>query len=345
SHKKIFYVLKVVSLMADISQPPLKYSVRLGDSVTMECYFPQDKMARWICFKQSFGQAPQNIVHSYSNSEGTVFHEEFKDKPRFTAQKSKTSFNLTLSNIEPGDIAVYYCGVIYVNLIQFGNGTFLILTGNIVQQPVSVPVKPGDEVTIQCTVHTETCEGEPNVYWLRIGSGESLPGVIYTHGNRSDQCEGSSKAKLPAQSCVYNLPKRNLSPSDAGIYFCAVVTCWEIVFGNGTVLEITGVGREVTLNYFTLVLLTTNIVSVVLITFLAYSLMKKHKTAFSKVTHLGAFFHQHTRESSNYKQNLDTEVLNYTALSFTESDARPGRKRTEMDRQAVYSQVQYKQCN
>ncbi|KAJ8337701.1 hypothetical protein SKAU_G00366670 [Synaphobranchus kaupii] len=38
--------------------------------------------------------------------------------------------------------------------------------------------------------------------------------------------------------CVYNFPKRNLSLSDAGTYYCAVATCGEILFGNGTKLDI-----------------------------------------------------------------------------------------------------------
>ncbi|KAG9331309.1 hypothetical protein JZ751_019523 [Albula glossodonta] len=99
-------------------------------------------------------------------------------------------------------------------------------------------MQPGDSVTLQCSVHTETCAGEHSVYWFRQASGESLPGIIYTHGNRSDQCERSSGAGSPTQSCVYKLPKRNLSRSDAGTYYCAVATCGEILFGNGTVLDI-----------------------------------------------------------------------------------------------------------
>ncbi|CAB1345277.1 unnamed protein product [Coregonus sp. 'balchen'] len=76
--------------------------------------------------------------------------------------------------------------------------------------------------------------------YMIFGNGVFLmhKGIIYTHGDRSDQCEKSPEAGSPTQSCVYNLPKRNLSLSDTGTYYCAVASCGEILFGNGTKLEI-----------------------------------------------------------------------------------------------------------
>lgn len=42
------------------------------------------------------------------------------------------------------------------------------------------------------------------------------------------------------QSCVYSFSQTDLTPSDAGIYYCAVATCGKIQFGNGTELIIEG---------------------------------------------------------------------------------------------------------
>lgn len=54
---------------------------------------------------------------------------------------------------------------------------------------------------------------------------------------QEEDCEDDSTTQI----CVYTLAKRNLSLSDAGIYYCAVLACGKIVFGNGTHLEfITG---------------------------------------------------------------------------------------------------------
>ncbi|CAB1337501.1 unnamed protein product, partial [Coregonus sp. 'balchen'] len=102
----------------------------------------------------------------------------------------------------------------------------------------TVEQHPGDSVTLQCTVLSETCTGEHSVYWFRAGSSESHPGVIYTPGNRSDECKKSPETPSPTKSCVYSLSKNNLSLSDAGTYYCAVATCEKILFGDVTKLDI-----------------------------------------------------------------------------------------------------------
>ncbi|KAI4896233.1 hypothetical protein NFI96_031371 [Prochilodus magdalenae] len=118
----------------------------------------------------------------------------------------------------------------------------------VLQHPVSDPVELGGDTTLQCSVLTDTSAGEHSVYWFRHGSGESHPGIIYTHGNRSDQCKSSSETDSSTQSCVYKLPKRNLSLSDAGTYYCAVLMCGEIIFGNGTKLDFVGNDEPITVS-------------------------------------------------------------------------------------------------
>ncbi|KAF3838704.1 hypothetical protein F7725_010472 [Dissostichus mawsoni] len=69
--------------------------------------------------------------------------------------------------------------------MTFLNGTFLRVKGPepditaIIQGHQSDPVLPGDSVTLQCAVLSEsqskTCPGETRVYWFRAGSDESHP--------------------------------------------------------------------------------------------------------------------------------------------------------------------------
>ncbi|XP_045074110.1 uncharacterized protein LOC121572593 [Coregonus clupeaformis] len=177
---------------------------------------------------------------NYSNN----FIKDFTETKRLGVRRGDYSCNLTISKTEPGDSATYYCSITAIYEQTFGEGTVLIVKGSesnsmsVLQQPVSESVQPGDSVTLNCTIHTETCVGEHSVYWFRHGSGVSHPGIIYTHGDRSDLCEKFPNAGSPTQSCVYNLPKRNLNLSDAGTYYCAVASCGEILFRNGTKLNI-----------------------------------------------------------------------------------------------------------
>ncbi|XP_045578536.1 immunoglobulin alpha-2 heavy chain-like [Salmo salar] len=220
----------------------------LGGTLTLTCFCPNVSVIRFNWFKQIFGQKPLYMASSlyvgqdsyYSNN----FIKDFTETKRLGVRRGLYSCNLTISKTETGDSARYYCSTTAIYELTFGEGTVLIVKDSesnsmsVLQQPVSESVQPGDSVTLNCTIHTETCVGEHSVYWFRRGSGESRPGIIYTHGDRSDQCEKSSEAGSPTQSCVYNLPKRNLSLSDAGSYYCAVASCGEILFGNGTQLDI-----------------------------------------------------------------------------------------------------------
>uniref|UniRef100_A0A665WD64 Ig-like domain-containing protein n=1 Tax=Echeneis naucrates TaxID=173247 RepID=A0A665WD64_ECHNA len=110
------------------------------------------------------------------------------------------------------------------------------------QLPPSDPVRPGDSVTLQCSVlfdsEKKTCPGDHSVYWFRAGSDEAHPSFIYAHGNNRDHCKKSPESES-TQKCDYFFSK-NVSSSDAGTHYCAVATCGEILFGNGTKLEIEG---------------------------------------------------------------------------------------------------------
>ena len=103
------------------------------------------------------------------------------------------------------------------------------------QSPETVSVQPGNSTTLEYTLLSTNkenlvqCPGEHSVHWFRAGSGRSHPGFIYTHSSRREEQEENS--------CVYSLSKTIHNSSDAGTYYCAVVTCGEILFGGGTKVE------------------------------------------------------------------------------------------------------------
>ncbi|XP_067117458.1 uncharacterized protein [Osmerus mordax] len=252
-------------------------SVNVGDTVTLHCFYQGVMAMHFSWYRQTLGDKPQLVSTMYKYEPKARLHNEFEYNPRFSVQCGEGTNHLTISDVQPSDTAMYFCGSAHSNVVVFVDDVFLNVKGTgsdsitIVQQPVSESVQPGDSVTLNCRIHTETCTGEHSVYWFRQGSGESRPGILYTHGGRSDQCEKSPEAGSPAQSCVYNLPKRNLSLLDAGTYYCALASCGEILFGNGTMLDVIPLSRDqITILVFLSIMRTAVVLCTLIIFFVIY---------------------------------------------------------------------------
>ncbi|XP_071314409.1 uncharacterized protein [Trachinotus anak] len=206
-------------------------SVRVGDNVTLTCTRKASGSLFWI--RLVSGNFPEVLGKTYSLK--TVHRH-------ITTTEEPETFVLRIAKAELSDAALYYCMKTYQQSVTFLNGTDLRVKGtepDITAAPTSDPVRPEISVTLPCSVVSDsekkTCPGDPTVYWFRVGADESHPRLIYTHGENEDICEKSPEVHS-AQKCVYNFSK-NVSFSDAGTHYCAVATCGEILFGNGTKLD------------------------------------------------------------------------------------------------------------
>ncbi|XP_064181289.1 uncharacterized protein LOC135249701 [Anguilla rostrata] len=331
---------KVYGLLGNIFQPDVLVRAQIGDTVTLPCFYTAQEWNYISWLKQPLGQKPQLIVVQISYQSDHTFFNEFKNSERLSAKASKEGFNLTVSQTEPSDSATYYCAIGRYSEIHFGNGTTLMVMVNgselhsrtvVLQQPESESVLSGDSVTLQCTVHTETCAGEHSVYWFRQGSGESPPGIIYTHGTRSDECQRSSGAVSPTQSCVYNFPKRNLSPSDAGTYYCAVATCGEILFGNGTKLDFEG-------NEHLPLYCLAGALALSVILNIALALNRRKNCENCK----GAASNNQVSGADMASKQSQEEAMNYAALTFTTKKPKVRRNKREVERETVYSDMRFR---
>uniref|UniRef100_A0A667YYP3 Ig-like domain-containing protein n=1 Tax=Myripristis murdjan TaxID=586833 RepID=A0A667YYP3_9TELE len=204
-----------VAQFSDISQPVSFQTAELGDSVTIQCQIKSAMKSR-VWYKLTTGRKLQLIATTH----GSANHH-------YSVKFDGPENHLSISATTWEDTGTYYCGVVYPNFNEFGPGTFLMLKG------ISKSVQPGDSVTLSCSVHTGDCGGEDtSVFWLK-SSESSGPEMIYFYGNRNDSCERTETGS-PQTSCVYKLPKQNLSSDDAGTYYCVVASCGETLFGNGT---------------------------------------------------------------------------------------------------------------
>ncbi|XP_071314250.1 uncharacterized protein [Trachinotus anak] len=219
-------------------------TVDVGDDVKLNCTRQtSDHGANLFWIRLVSGKFPETLGQTFSFD-----YDGVNKTPRITAKQEPGTFLLHISGAELSDTGLYYCIKVKQLDMEFLTGTFLIIKGpepditTIIQVPPSDPVRPGDSVTLQCSVLSDsekkTCAGDHSVYWFRAGADESLPSLFYAHGNSGDECEKSPEAQS-TQKCVYNFSK-TITSSDAGTHYCAVATCGEILFGNGTKVDIEG---------------------------------------------------------------------------------------------------------
>ncbi|KAM4586189.1 uncharacterized protein V3H82_005115 isoform 2-T2 [Fundulus diaphanus] len=140
---------------------------------------------------------------------------------------------------------MYHCALTDWNE-NIWHGTYLLIKGKnvgtsnyrVVQSStVSDSLHPVEYVTLQCSVlsdfESKTCSGDLSVFWFRSNMPDT--DIIYIDGNKMEKYQ----KKIDQTRSVYNFTKK-ISSSDAGTYYCAVATCGEILFGNGTNLGIHG---------------------------------------------------------------------------------------------------------
>uniref|UniRef100_A0A3Q1CQW5 Ig-like domain-containing protein n=1 Tax=Amphiprion ocellaris TaxID=80972 RepID=A0A3Q1CQW5_AMPOC len=200
--------------------------VQTGESTTFICARSNTGLDRgeihW--YKQSVGDNLKLIVTLLRSA--PQFAPEFPTS-RWKVNSDHNFSNLTILRTIQEDEGIYHCAIIDQKTSDY----------TVVQQSTaSHSVHPGESQTLQCSVFSDsenkTCSGDPSVFWFRPGSDKSHPDIIYTDVNRPDECEKRSDTQ---KSCVYHSSK-TFNSSDAGTYYCAVATCGQILFGNGTTL-------------------------------------------------------------------------------------------------------------
>ena len=217
---------------------------KVGEDVTLDCFYEDDSTGMLYWYKQILGQKPKLVSKFYkhdSNDKNGKLSDEFRNDTRFKLEGTTGKSHLKISDVQISDSGTYFCITGFLHTYEFMESITVSVKGSgsniqaVVHQSESI--QPGGSVTLSCTVHTGTCDGEHRVYWFK-NSEEPQPGLIYTHGDRNDQCE--RKPDNQTHTCVYNLSMERRNRSHAGTYYCAVAACGHIVFGNGTKVDFEG---------------------------------------------------------------------------------------------------------
>ncbi|XP_067455924.1 immunoglobulin kappa light chain-like [Thunnus thynnus] len=344
-----FYILLMlrVGRCAD-NQIFVTKTVGVGDNVTLTCIRQRAESETTTLFwiRLVSGNVPEFLG-------GTLaFDYDGVDKTsRITAKQEPGTFVLHIDKTKLSDTGLYYCIKVNQRHLTFLNGTFLRIEGPepditaITQDFPSDPVHPGDSVTLQCSVLSDSenkkCPEEHRVYWFRAGSDESHPSFIYAHGNSGDECEKSPETRSP-QKCVYSFSKE-VSSSDAETYYCAVATCGEILFGNGTKLntEASVVSRWDLQKANTIIYLlcAALAISLVVTAFLIYCIKKKSCDCCNAAVALQT--NAETASGGWQSQQRYQDSLVYSAPTFTKKKAgKAGRRNAKAaEENCVYTTV------
>ncbi|XP_042274188.1 uncharacterized protein LOC121901461 [Thunnus maccoyii] len=343
----VFYILLMlrVGRCAD-DQIFVTKTVDVGDDVTLTCIRQKAESGATTLFwiRLVSGNVPEFLGGTFA------FDYDGVDKTtRITTKQEPGTFVLHINKAKLSDTGLYYC--IKVDLLNMTllKGTFLRIEGPepditaITQDFPSDPVHPGDSVTLQCSVLSDSenkkCPEEHRVYWFRAGSDESHPSFTYAHGNSGDECEKSPETRSP-QRCFYSFSK-NVSSSDAGTYYCAVATCGEILFGNGTKLDIEVVSRWNLQKANTIIYLlcAALAISLVVTIFLIYCIKRKSCDCCNAAVALQT--NAETASGGQQGQQRCKTSLVYSAPTFTKENAgKAGRRNTKaVEKDCVYDTV------
>uniref|UniRef100_A0A3Q1HFH4 Ig-like domain-containing protein n=1 Tax=Anabas testudineus TaxID=64144 RepID=A0A3Q1HFH4_ANATE len=303
-------------------------TVDVGDDVTLKCT-RQISQGYLFWIRLVSGTFPEILGKTLSYDYGSV------DVTRhITAKQEPGEYVLNIKKAQLNR----YCSVLLNQFNIFRLCVFLGPEPDVVavtQEFSSDPLRPGESMTLQCSLLSKsedrTCP-DHSMYWFRARSDESPHSLMYVDGNTSDQCEKSPEARS-LQTCVYSFSK-NVSSSDAGTYYCAVATCGQILFGNGT---------QTTDDLF-LLLCAALALCLIVITFLVYAIMKKScgcckgkKKTLSAVC-LDLHFNLMSFSISFSQRNKGSLV--YSTPVFTRRTAgKAGRRNAEAKEQTVYTDV------
>ncbi|XP_027007740.2 uncharacterized protein LOC113645964 [Tachysurus fulvidraco] len=312
--------------------------VKSGGRVTLNCTF-REKVSKELIvwYKQQFGQMPEEVGKTSSVID-TQTSPEFSS--RFKVDEIVNGISLTILQTKKTDEGLYFCGLFNWGNFRFSNGTFVAVTDDrdvkvsVWQRGVSDSVPAGASVTLQCSVLSESRAAELQVLWFRAAPPQSHPQIIYTHHDSSRQCESDSST----HTCVYNFSKNIVSLNDTGTYYCAVLLCGKIVFGDGTRIQMDV--KTLTEQHFkgsdAVVICMAVALTVCVVVIFAQLILKckKQKNEKHRVR-----LPRGLLKEERHNEGRDAEELNYAALNFTKRKTKKGRIKKGQNQDTVYSEV------
>ncbi|XP_047463543.1 uncharacterized protein LOC125021488 [Mugil cephalus] len=331
---KICQVLAVYKDSSVVQESGLKTAM-VGETMTLRCVCEDDAVTFLSWYQQSLDGKPRIISTRMRHETTAVISPGYEGRFRVEAAHD-TINNLIIKDLQLLDSATYYCGILVFNAIEFGQGLYLHVKAPlsdiravVTQSPLEpTELRLGDSVNLNCTVYVEPCEGELSLYWFRHGAPQ--PSVVFPS---SGQCTNFSDENPSSKNCTSNLAIKSVAATDAGIYYCALASCGEIVFGDGTKLQIVGPKKSHSLLVYCLsAALALSFIVLLVLAFVMYKLKKKLcSVCEGSDSHL-------THSAPTDITISDAHDLHYAALSLKKNS---GRRHQEdnIESVCVYSRI------
>uniref|UniRef100_A0A3P9PI92 Ig-like domain-containing protein n=1 Tax=Poecilia reticulata TaxID=8081 RepID=A0A3P9PI92_POERE len=231
----IFMYCRLLLIEAGCTQEYTTKTVSVGEDVTLTCSRRHNSSGFLFWMKVVAGNLPEVLGATYTFDSNIA-----NFTPHITTKQEPGTFLLHIKQTELKDTAFYYCEEI------------IELQKSLWNLP-SLPVHQTDAVALQCLVQSEsddhTSSDHHSVHWFKANDDESHSTKLYVHGKSKSKCERIPETPS-VRKCVHNFSLSDVGSSDAGTYYCAVVTCGHLLFGKGTKLEIEGIITNVRFKLF-----------------------------------------------------------------------------------------------
>ncbi|KAM7000524.1 uncharacterized protein LKV04_005379 [Tautogolabrus adspersus] len=334
------FLLSTLSQTVDMQHQISMTVVEPGEDFKLTCSLTGQKAGLFYWFKLKFGYMVETVATG--SFEKVTIEEQFKNSGHTLTFKENLYF-LNIRNVSKEDEATYFCQAGTAYEMRVINSTLLAVNGHknhqksvyVKQRPETQSVQAGGSVRLQCSLlskskeNREQCPGAHMVYWFRAAAGESRPAVIYTQSHRSDEEEEE-------RSCVYSLSKTIHNSSDAGTYYCAVLTCGQILFGEGTTVK---TEQEPWPFYIVLGTLLPYSVFVTAALILYRNKRPVCKQCKGEKTSFNQGERHRSAEDQPNNEDGDEAALNYVALDFAARKAKRWTATREQSLECTYSGV------
>uniref|UniRef100_A0A8C4SP53 Ig-like domain-containing protein n=1 Tax=Erpetoichthys calabaricus TaxID=27687 RepID=A0A8C4SP53_ERPCA len=221
---------------------PSTVRAQLGDSLSLECSIKPSYQYTLFWFKQTPGEAPQNIAFWSGNFNDDIYYnDKFNQSGRYQVKKSINFFSLSIISLEITDMGTYYCGVVRQRNILFGNGTEICLTSKrgakMIVYSIFLIAQLGDSLSLECSIKPSY---QYTLFWFKQSPGEAPQNIAFWSGNFNDDIHYDDKFNRSERYQVkksinfFSLSIISLEITDMGTYYCGVVRQRNILFGNGT---------------------------------------------------------------------------------------------------------------